>query len=86
MIKTRQPSSMRPACGLRLKMMLPALALMSAAAGCSTTVAPASDSICVATAPLRFSRAAVLAMDDADTQMVEAHNLAGKRLCGWNVH
>lgn len=60
-----------------------AVAMMSFVTGCGGTDGPSSGAYCGIAQPLRFSRAAVAAMDRADLQQVDAFNSTGERLCGW---
>lgn len=68
---------------------LPLMMLLAASqlTGCGDlsprTNTPAADSFCTAARPLRFSMAAVAAMERSDLEQAKAHNCVGRKLCGW---
>ncbi len=67
------------------KRMLPAVVLMSAVGGCNATPATTDADLCGPWEPfLRFSTAAVRAMDDEDLRQLDVYYGTGERLCGWS--
>ncbi len=67
------------------KRMLAAAALLSAASACSATSAVTDTDVCGPWEPsLRFSAAAVQAMDEEDIRQLDVYYGTGERLCGWS--
>lgn len=56
-----------------------AVALVLALAGCTTT----KGTFCQISKPQRLSSQAVDALSDAEVAALLAHNLKGRKLCGW---
>ncbi len=61
---------------------LAAVLLLSAVSGCSAT-AVQTDACEPWSPPMRFSAAAVDAMDGEDLRRLDAYYGTGERLCGW---